>query len=502
MFASLVSAISVAVTLLAPATPGQIVDLRFEGGTTGQPGTAIHGAVGGSPVYVEGLDGRAIAFSDGDTRQYVCLGAPAALSFGEGDDFTVQIWVRTRIGASSSPVLMSNSDLRPGESDVFGGIYGEQKLHDGWALYARSGTWGFNMGDGVRNYAYEPFPGTQVLNDGEWHQLAFSHTESENSLRVYFDGVKRAIIEISDLREGIASDLPTCIAVDGRADESAFDAFVGAIDNVAIWDRALADEEVAQMYARHFEPAVPPAAEPGDPLTLMAWNIWHGGTHFRRERDGFDGAERVAEIIRQLDADVVMMQETYGAGPKIASILGYEIMIAGSLFSDTVWGSNITVLSRFPIKRGFVVGGLPVYNGGAQITVGDGRDIIAFSNWYSRSRTRELVTTLEHWSALIANADAIPLFWGGDFNSASHLDGETETNHSRLMTDAGFIDAFREVNEPERRIDYLYYKGAGVRVVHADMLRAEDLARYPSDHPIVLTRFVAPIAPRPNTGRR
>lgn len=142
------------------------------------------------------------------------------------------------------------------------------------------------------------------------------------------------------------------------------------------------------------------------------------------------------------------------------------------------------------MKRGYVADRLPVYNGGALIALDEDQDIVVFSNWYSRSRTGELVTTLGHWSALIENTDAVPVVWGGDFNSSSHLDGETETEHSLLMTDVGFVDAFRELNESERRIDYLYYKGAGLRVVHADMLRSEDLDRYPSDHPIVLARFV------------
>lgn len=486
----LMYAISLVLAVLAHAAFGQIVDLRFEGNVAGARGTEIDGAVSGSPTYTDGLDGQSMVFTGDEPRQFVSLGTPAALAFDESDDFTVQIWVKTSVDASRSPVLMSNSDLRTGESDVFGGIYGQQKLHDGWSLYAREGTWGFNMGDGVRNYSYEPFPGTQVLNDGQWHQLAFSHTDSENSLRVYFDGRKRAIIEITDLREGIASDLPTCIAMDGRGEDSGFDPFVGSIDNVAVWDRALADAEIAELYAAHLTLTVPNQGSFADTLTVMAWNIWHGGTHFRLERDGFDGAERTAEIIRELDADVVMMQETYGAGPKIASILGYEIMIAASLFSDTAWGSNITVMSRFPMERGFEIDGIPEYNGGALIRLNDEQDIVVFSNWYSRRSTEQLVTTLGHWSPLIDNADAAPVFWGGDFNSSSHLDGETTTGHSRLMTDAGFGDAFRELNEAERRIDYVYYKGAGVRPVYADMLRGEDLTNYPSDHPIVLARFV------------
>ena len=47
---------------------------------------------------------------------------------------------------------------------------------------------------------------------------------------------------------------------------------------------------------------------------VMTWNIWHGG----REDGEEVGPLRVAEVIRDSQADVVAMQETYGSGERIA----------------------------------------------------------------------------------------------------------------------------------------------------------------------------------------
>ncbi len=481
--------ISILFLLISSTAYSQIVHFKFEGNANGEQGTAINGTVSGTPAYVDGFDGKAIRFSESSTRQFINLGTSSALDLDDNKDFTIQIWVKTNIDSASSPVIFSNSDLREKASNVFGGIYGMQKLRDGWSIYARDGSWGVNVGDGVRNYWYEPFPGTQVLNDNTWHQIVFSHLVSESSLRIYFDGRKRAIINISDLTQDISSSLPTCIAVDGRADNSEFDQFVGQLDNAVVWDRTLTDEEVAELYGKHFSLRKPDYTEKQSEMSAIAWNIWHGGTHFTIEEHGWDGAERVAEIIKELDVDFIMMQETYGAGPKIASILDYEIMIAASLFSAKVWGSNISVLSRYPLKRGYQVKGIPENNGGAHIKVSKQQDVIVFSNWSYGDNTSQLVTALDHWSELIDDADNIPVLWGGDFNSSSHLDGAGASGHSRLMTDAGFKDSFRELNDAENRIDYLYYQGKDMRAVESDMMRSSDFDRYPSDHPIVYTEF-------------
>jgi hypothetical protein len=135
-----------------------------------------------------------------------------------------------------------------------------------------------------------------------------------------------------------------------------------------------------------------------------------------------------------------------------------------------------------------------------------------------------------------AMASGNPVFLVGDFNEPSHLDWTQEAANeglnfgmkvnwptSRSVTDAGLIDAFRQVrpdevndrgetwtpgypapnidsNEVHDRIDFVYYKGNNTAPVNAELLGYDDsdgntdieLQPYPSDHRAVVVEFDMP----------
>ena len=57
---------------------------------------------------------------------------------------------------------------------------------------------------------------------------------------------------------------------------------------------------------------------------VMAWNILHGGNDIE------NGQQNVVKIIREIDPDIILMVETYGSGPYIASELGYNFHLVAS----------------------------------------------------------------------------------------------------------------------------------------------------------------------------
>ena len=59
---------------------------------------------------------------------------------------------------------------------------------------------------------------------------------------------------------------------------------------------------------------------------------------------------RIAEIIREKELDVVLMQETYSSGDFIAAELGYHFA-STSDWDYRFQGANISVLSRYPIEE-------------------------------------------------------------------------------------------------------------------------------------------------------
>jgi endonuclease/exonuclease/phosphatase family metal-dependent hydrolase len=266
------------------------------------------------------------------------------------------------------------------------------------------------------------------------------------------------------------------------------------IDELAIWDRMLSAEEVRASYAAHAEPADVALPEDVATLTAAAWNIWHGGKHFTREEHGWDSRERIAEVITEEGVDVVMMQETYSSGDFIAAELGYY-------FATTVdWdylnqGANISVLSRYPIRDVFVQEDSPFQNVGTRVALSRTQDIYVMSNWYGMN---QFPAVFDFHRSRFAEADSVPVLFGGDFNAIPHTDGGPSPA-SRALLDAGFTDAYRSLHSDVdewpgpthrsgRRIDQLYYKGSGLKNTSTRVISTWDRG-FPSDHFLILSRF-------------
>ena len=265
---------------------------------------------------------------------------------------------------------------------------------------------------------------------------------------------------------------------------------------------------------------------------VMAWNIWHGG----REDGEVEGPARVAEIIRDSGADLVALQETYGSGEWIAGQLGFHFHPRGT---------NVSLLSRYPVIEDVSVFE-PFKCVGAVVELPGGRRVACYSIWLPYDReiweagTRDGATPESLLAACAASerdleriregigerlsgtphAD-LPIVIAGDFNSMSHFDYVPSATQqyqavidwptSRVMTEAGFRDAWRETHPevdrvadrtwsprfPEQeqdRIDFVYYRGPGIQARAAVRIDRHE-AGFPSDHAAVVAEFV--VTPEP-----
>jgi hypothetical protein len=283
-------------------------------------------------------------------------------------------------------------------------------------------------------------------------------------------------------------------------------------------------------------------------LKVLVWNILHGG----QNKDlPADGRLDIIQIIKDSKADVVLMIETYGSAPMISDSLG---------FYHELLSSNLCVYSRYPItKKLLFEDHISSFNfGGVELSV-NGKSVHVFDTWLhylpdtrqapideseaeilawenAGSRDDEIKSILTAIQPYADNADSIAVIMGGDFNSHSHLDWTESTtgmyNHgdavvnwtvSKAMTDAGFIDTFRNIHpKPEEiigttwlgvrdseeklvftrrdRIDYLYSKGKNLRIINSEIynapfsqeftFRGKTYTNFPSDHGFVLTTFL------------
>ena len=280
-----------------------------------------------------------------------------------------------------------------------------------------------------------------------------------------------------------------------------------------------------------------------DTISVMAWNILHGGN------DIADGPDKVIDIIRTLDPDVILMVETYGSGPRIAESLGYYFhLIApeGTALDDK--SINLSIFSRYPFGKRMDTD-YPFYLGCREIIV-HGRGIRFCSNWWHYEpwvdepdhigmTTDELLAwertgkkwemfqkVLPYFERFSGESDSVPVIIGGDMNTPSHLDWteRTQYQHNQIvfpwqttkrMEELGYIDSYREVlpdplqfpgitwdvkgKRDEHRIDYIFYKGQSLQAVQSTSFKAHlgepillsgQSIPYPSDHGIVLTKFV------------
>lgn len=500
-----------------------IIQLKLDGNVRGEAG-ANHGRVAGDASFATGIAGQALDLTaSAPIRFGVDLGKPEALGFGEDRDFSVLAWVKSNPGARGGNAIVTNQDWTkarqawPNQNGV------KTSAGAGWTIASHpSGSWAWSISDGRSRFDYEPTANRQPINDGRWHQLAFTVNRDQREARLYYDGLNVAIYHLGGLG-ALTSELSTTIGASGSAGENEMFSFDGMIDEVAIWGRSLSAPEVRSFYA---ELASTEPSSPGERLSdlkVMAFNIWHGG----REHGEVVGVQRIIDVIRDADPDVIAMVETYGSGPKIADALGYYFYLRST---------NLSIMSRFPIGETFDVY-RPFNAGGARINLSPDQAIAFFPIWINnvpssrreatkpgataealiaaeqRTRGREIQAILSDMAPMLARSEDVPVILAGDFNSASHQDWIQNTAHlhnglvvdwpvSRAVTGEGMTEAYREVfpdaathigltHRSGSRIDYIYYKGRGMRALDAAIIR-EHPRKFPSDHYAVTATLKLP----------
>ncbi len=218
----------------------KLVHLPLDGDTLAGAGTTIDGVGNGDLEWVTGISGNAVNLTqdnaDPNILDYIKLADDANdLLFADRTDFTVSLWVKSAGGWEEDPSIISNKDWYSG-------------TNVGWAIAAESGgdswQWNYYTTSSSRD-DYDPL--TQSIIDGEWHHILVSHDRDGNAA-LFFDGAQRAVVDISDHTSTIDAGLPTVIGTGGAEGAEWPYGFVGAVDEVEIWNYTMDRVEVATMY--------------------------------------------------------------------------------------------------------------------------------------------------------------------------------------------------------------------------------------------------------------
>ena len=275
---------------------------------------------------------------------------------------------------------------------------------------------------------------------------------------------------------------------------------------------------------------------------VMAWNILRSGNQIE------NGVDNVADMIKEINPDIVLMVETYGSGPYIAKKNGYNFHLVakeGTALDDK--SVNLSIYSKFPFGERIDTD-YPFFLGGIEIFINN-KKVRFFSNWFhyqpwnnkpedmgktvqellewerTEHRYNMIQKVLPYFEKYAKESDSIPIIVGGDMNSPSHLDWSEKTKNihnglvvpwysTKVFEDLGFTDSFREKNpnpikypgitwdhkerDDSHRIDYKIYKGKKLKSTQSktymqffnEQIEINNKRfAYPSDHGIVVTTF-------------
>ena len=215
-----------------PVCPTDIIayyPLDESSGTTYTDSIAANDAVcsgDGCPAPAAGIVNNAQSFDGVDDN----ISAPDidSMEWTADSSFTVELWAQ----------------MDPGDScdgnDVMIGRDGSGNLH--WWVGCLNGSNYVNFGLRDNSGVYQGTPGDTALNDGNWHHIVAIRNAATDQNHLYVDGELQNTITY-DYTSGFAGTAPLSIGSlnsDYR--------FNGLLDEVAIYDKALAEGEILMHY--------------------------------------------------------------------------------------------------------------------------------------------------------------------------------------------------------------------------------------------------------------
>jgi len=215
------------ITPIEPDASALLVSYAFDEGsgeqTADASGQGNHGVVVGQPQWVDGVAGKAIFF-DG-MNDYVSAEKSLLSNLAQ---FTIACWIKTDMGSADRSGLVGQNDC------VEYGFVSPDTLQ----------IW--TPGGGSLDY-------TWPYDDTDWHHVAA--VADGVSLTIYLDGRSTATGGTATANYG-ESTFPLNIAGNGVFDAMG-NAFIGQLDDVRVYNRALSQEELAGL-AGHTTPLQKP----------------------------------------------------------------------------------------------------------------------------------------------------------------------------------------------------------------------------------------------------
>ncbi len=189
-----------------------IVGFKFDGDVSSST-ASIKADVRRPSSFIDGVSGKALDLTRRVRHRYgLDLGRSEKLDFGAEKDFSVLVWVKTLPGAELGNAIVTNLDWAKARNEDKELRGSKEVTGPGWGIASQpSGSWSWIMSDGDKyRFDYEPTAQRQPINDGKWHQLAFTVKRKTKEVCLYYDCRKVATYFIWNLKS-VTSALNTMI---------------------------------------------------------------------------------------------------------------------------------------------------------------------------------------------------------------------------------------------------------------------------------------------------
>ena len=216
-----------------PLTENLLAYFPFEGNVDPAVGD-FSGQEGLLPAEyaADGIIGKALTLTGTNP---VCFGQPNALKFGADRDFTFAFWFRTDKVQKGSAALLGN---KPWNDCFKSGIVVTANV-----LSDEGNKLEYNLGDAVHHHDINPL---EYDPDGQWHFAAVTaDRDGDAILYLGFPDGKLAFIAERMGEFGSIDNMDWFLGQDGTASA---DPYVGDLDELMIWDRALTNEELYKLF--------------------------------------------------------------------------------------------------------------------------------------------------------------------------------------------------------------------------------------------------------------
>jgi hypothetical protein len=182
----------------------------------------------GGPSVVSGYVDHSLAFNG--TSQYVSVPSYTSVSIGTLD-LTIDAWIKRDPSSGNSPRIIV--DKRDPLTDI------------GYSLAVYNGNLLFQMADAAFNYS-NYFGMNAVPTDGQWHFVAVTVSRhATNGGSFYLDGIPSGTFDPTSHTGSIAN---TNAVLVGNTLVAGAGLWMGGIDEVEVFDRALAPTEITSLF--------------------------------------------------------------------------------------------------------------------------------------------------------------------------------------------------------------------------------------------------------------